>query len=281
MRKLLIIGAVIGMLYSCNTKTNNSYSFFVAGHTYGSPMAANPGLHPPFIGMFSWLNESPDIEFGIFTGDIVRNSTETAWDSVDSQLTKLDKTVYFCPGNHDVKPRELYASRYGDAYYSFIHKNGLFVILDGNSNRWNIKGPQLEFLKNTLNNAVPDISNVFVFVHQLIWWDESNIFSQINLNWPPYTPDTTNYWSEVEPILQNYHLPVFIFAGDLGANRQASALMYYPDGNVTYIASGMGNIDADNFIIVKVDADNEVRFEVIALGDDKNNPGRLEDHLLQ
>ena len=280
MRKILIIGIVVGMLYSCDTKTEGSYSFFVAGHTYGTPTATNPGLHPPFIETFAWLNESPEIEFGIFTGDIVRSSTKTSWDSVDSQLTKLDKIVYFCPGNHDMHPRNIYESRYGDAYYSFTHKNNLLIVLDGNIDRWNIKGPQLEFLDTTLSNAGPEISNVFVFVHQLIWWDKNNIFSQVNLNWPPYTPDTTNYWSDVEPLLQNCHSPVFMFAGDLGANRQASALMYYPDGNITYIASGMGNIDTDNFIIVTVNDNTQVQFELITLGRNKHRLGRLEDHIL-
>ena len=280
MRKILIIGILIGMLFSCKQEPRNTFSFFVAGHTYGTPLATNPGLHPPFLKMFGFINDKPEIEFGIFTGDIVRESNEASWDSVKMQLKKLDRKVYFCPGNHDVKNRKIYEARFGDTYYSFTHKNNLFIILDGSLNRWNIQGPQLDFLRTGLEHAGDSIKNIFVFVHQLIWWDKANIFSQVNLNWPPYTPDTTNYWDEVEPMLQDHPCPVYIFAGDIGANRQADPIMYYPDRNITYVASGMGNIENDNFIIVRLTENNEVEIRLIALGPDHSKLGAIENYQL-
>lgn len=281
MRKTLIIGIFIGMLFSCTQEPQNTFSFFVAGHTYGTPLSTNPGLHPPFIEMFDFINDKPDIDFGIFTGDIVRESNMESWDSVEMQLTSLEKKVYFCPGNHDVKHRKLYESRFGDTYYSFTHKNNLFIILDGSLNRWNIMGPQLNFLSNSIEQTGDSISNIFVFVHQLIWWDKANIFSQVNLNWPPYTPDTTNYWSEVEPMLQHHPCPVYIFAGDIGANRQADPIMYYPDRNITYVASGMGNIEHDNFLIVQLTENNEVKINLIAMRPDHSKLGDIENYQLQ
>jgi hypothetical protein len=281
LRKVLIFGIILGLLYSCSRESQEPFSFFVAGHTYGTPTAENPGLYPAFMEMFESLNADPTIEFGILTGDIVRKSTDEAWDTVKMQLESLDKVVHFCPGNHDVNPRAIYETRHGKAYYAFTHKKNLFIILDGNLNRWNIEGPQLDFLKSTLAEGEKEIANVFVFVHQLIWWDENNVFSQVNLNWPPYTPDTTNYWSEVEPMLQSFNRPVFIFAGDLGANRQASSLMYYPDRNITYLASGMGNIEMDNFLLVHINSDNKVEIEIIALEGDQSKFGKIENYLLR
>ncbi len=281
MRKGLVIGIIIGIFFSCKQEPQNTFSFFVAGHTYGAPMASNPGLHPPFIEMFDFINDKPDIEFGIFTGDIVRESNTESWDSVEMQLQKLDKEVYFCPGNHDIKYRDIYESRFGDTYYSFTHKNNLFIILDGSLNRWNIQGPQLDFLSANLEQAGDSISNIFVFVHQLIWWNKANIFSQVNLNWPPYTPDTTNYWFEVEPMLQNQTCPVYIFAGDIGANLQSDPIVFYPDRNVTYVASGMGNIEKDNFLIVRITENNEVEIILTALGPDHSRLGEIEDYQLQ
>ena len=242
-------------------------------------MADNPGLHPPFLNSFEVLTNDNRIEFGVLTGDIVRNSTDESWDMVEKQLKKLNMEVYFCPGNHDVKPRELYEARYGKTYYAFIHKKNLFVVLDGSLDRWNIKNDQLELLKASLEEHQDEITNAFVFVHQLVWWDENNIFAQVNLNWPPYTPDTTNYWGEVEPLLQDYSRPVFIFAGDLGANRQASSLMYHRDRNIRYFASGMGRGDEDNFLLVHL-ANGEVEVEVFSIGDGNARAGELLDYEL-
>ena len=67
------------------------------------------------------------------------------------------------------------------------------------------------------------------------------------MNWSPYTPDTTNFWSEVEPLFHNLPNNVIIFAGDLSANREATPYMYYNYDNVTFIASGMGSGINDNF----------------------------------
>jgi hypothetical protein len=278
----LICISLFGLLISCNNESNSegSYSFFVAGHAYGSPNGTNAGLHPPFLNVFDYLNNHSDIEFGVLTGDIVRKGTIEAWDSVDHQLSKLRMPVHFSPGNHDTYNRELYELRYGNGYFSFVHKNNLHIVLDANLDKWNITGMQMDFLDSNLQTLDPEIKNVFVFVHQLIWWDDENIFAGVNLNWPPYTPDSTNFWAELEPKLQSCIAPVYIFAGDLGANNKATSVMFYPDRNITYIASGMGNMKTDNILIVHVNKEKGVHFELIALQGEKNKLGQLEDFLL-
>lgn len=280
MKNLFLLLVLVFILHSCNRNNEEQYSFFVAGHTYGAPMANNQGLHPPFASEFDKLNRNPHLKFGVLTGDIVRMSDTASWDAVDRQLEKLHVPVYFCPGNHDTYNRKLYESRYGKTYYSFNAGNDLFIVLDGNLDRWNITGDQLDFLTTALQEAKSGVNNVFVFIHQLIWWDENNIFSSVKLNWPPYTPDTTNYWPVIEPMLQDLKAPVYIFAGDLGASTKASPVMYYPDRNITYIGSGMGSIVADNYIIVTSGPGRQVSFELVTPGNDQHKLGNLEDHLL-
>jgi hypothetical protein len=281
MKKLVYFLAIAHLFISCvsHDHQDDSYSFFVAGHTYGNPNGSNPGLHPPFIKSFGWINENEDIDFGILTGDIVRKSDVPSWDSVDAQLEKLRPKVYFCPGNHDIKNRELYESRYGKRFYSFSYANDLFIVMDGSLDRWNISGEQLEFLKEELQ-ADPATGNIFLFIHQLVWWDEDNVFSKVNLNWPPYTPDTTNYWAEVEPLLQSVPVPVVIFAGDLGANNTATPVMYFKDKNITYIASGMGSIAHDNFIVVHMTDKREPEYKLFRPGDNIEEMGLLEEYHL-
>lgn len=277
MKKILIPCLLLLALTSCR-HGGEAYSFFVAGHTYGSPSAGNPGMHPPFVNELKQLSSDERIALGILTGDIVRKPDTLSWDSVDAQLSVLQVPVYFSPGNHDTYNRPLYESRYGKTYFSFMQGSDLFIILDGNLDNWNISGDQLVFLEDQINDLVAGTENIFVFVHQLIYWDEHNIFAGVNLNWPPYTPDTTNYWGMVEPMLQGAGAPVCIFSGDLGANNRATAVMYYADRNITYIASGMGNIENDNYILVHRHGDGNLTFELVALGGEPGRLGALENY---
>lgn len=263
------------------------YSFFVAGHTYGNHLADNIHLHPPFTDQFSYIRNYPEITFGFLTGDIVRESNEDSWDAVDEDIVSLGFPVYFAPGNHDITDRELFESRYGDplngfrSYHSFIQENDLFIVLDSELDEWNISNEQLIFLQQVLGENDGNVQNIFIYVHALIWWDDENIFKNIHTNWwPPYIPDTTNYWVDVEPLLQMASAPVCIFAGDLGANAQATPFMYYNDMNVTYIGSGMGNLTDGNYLFVNVGSDGSISFDLIALQGDIHRFGKLEDFIL-
>ena len=72
----------------------------------------------------------------------------------------------------------------------------------------------------------------------------------------------------------------YIFAGDIGATPNTSPSMYHQDSNITYIASGMGSIEMDNYIIVNISGTGHVSFELIAMGDDAGKLGKLEDHYI-
>ena len=290
MKNTVIVSALLLLLTSCNhmSKENVSkpYSFFVAGHTYGKPLAKNLGLHPPFKKAFPIIKSHPGIEFGVLTGDLVRYSTAQSWDSVKNDIRELEMPVFVAPGNHDISEQNLFEKNFGDNIYDnrtfrqFIFNNDLFIILDGNLANWNIKGEQLHFFKETLDNFSGQSRNIFVFVHQLIWWDDENEFRNINLNWPPITPDSTNYWLEIEPLLSEIANQAFIFAGDLGANKNATPYLYLKKKNITYVAGGMGNMINDNFVFVNIDEKGKVILELIALQGDPHRLGKLTDYKL-
>lgn len=282
---------VIALLSSCvkdemPNPPPRAYSFFVAGHSYGNHLADNIHLHPPFADQFSYIREYPDISFGFLSGDIVRESNVESWDAVDEDMLSLEIPVYFAPGNHDVTNRELFETRYGDpfnnmrTYRYFTNEKDLFIILDSELDEWNISDEQFIFLKTVLNENYETSRNIFVFVHALIWWDDENIFQNIHTNWwPPFIPDTTNFWTDVEPLFHNISNPVYLFAGDLGANEQATPYMYYKEANITYIAGGMGNLVDDNFLFVSLNSAGDVVFDLIALQGDKHRFGKLEDYI--
>ncbi|OIQ30776.1 MAG: hypothetical protein BM564_00775 [Bacteroidetes bacterium MedPE-SWsnd-G2] len=264
-----------------NDKSNTEYSFFIAGHTYGKPFVVNDGVHPPFKAKFDLIKNDSLVEFGVFTGDIVWTGTKKNWNEIDADIADLGIPVYFAAGNHDVINRPLFESRYGKTYKSFIHNNDLVIILDPNIDGWNISGDQLIFLKNQLSQHANKVDNIFVFFHQVLWWDSKNIFRKIVLNSHQGRSKPFNFWSEIEPMFNALPNEVYMFAGDVGAHPKGSEFMYHHYDNITFVASGMGGEQRDNFIFIDVKKDKSVEFRLIALnGDDINALGKLEDYVL-
>ncbi len=278
----IILILLLGIVSTGLTQAQQiSYSFFVAGHTSGQPGVKN-GLHPPFKAKFEYIKSRAEIKFGIFTGDIVAaNPTAEDWDKVDADLDTLGLPVHFTVGNHDMENRELYESRYGNTYYSFVHQNDLFIVLDPNLDQWNISGAQLEFLKNTLNTNTSNTNNIFVLFHQLLWWKPNSAYANIGPNSFEGRADSINFWTEVEPLFSRLPNEVFMFSGDVGAGSWAVDFMYDKYDNISLIASGMGEGSGDNFVVVNVLENNAVTFDLICLNDTVLNCfGNLTDYRL-
>lgn len=237
------------------------YSFFVAGHTYGDPGVNNPGLHPPFLAYFDSINANTDITFGVLTGDIVSpNPIAQDWDEVDANLATLNVPVHFAVGNHDMENRPLYEERYGDTYYTLKKGEDLCIFLDPNLDGWNISGDQLNFLKATLSD-LDEVRNIYVFVHQVLWAEGDNKYSYIGVNSNAGKADEINFWTEVEPLFHNIGHQTYFFAGDLGAGDWSSDFAYDRYDNINLIASGMGGPFGDHFIVVNVDKYGNLSYE--------------------
>jgi len=266
---LCILISIFGCQKDIDPNNNlniDSYKFFIAGHPSGKAGFNNPGLHPPFKERFNYLNLVPKLEFGLFLGDIVSPfPVEQDWNEVDLDINGLDVPVYFVVGNHDMENRPLYESRYGETYYHFIFENDLFIILDPNLNNWNISGNQLDFLQNVVNHNRSCVNNIFVFFHQLIWIEPDNIYGHIKPNSFANRADNINFWTEIEPIFKSLDNEVVFFAGDLGAGSWSSNFMYDNYDNISFVGTGMGDGDGDNFIIINVDEDKTITYDLICL----------------
>jgi hypothetical protein len=245
---------------SCKSKYSG-FSFFVAGHVYGSPYDTAYQIHPPFNAESKFLQAYPNIEFGVFTGDIVRKSVKSNWDSVDVFVKDLGMPVYFAVGNHDEGHKELYAARYGKTYYSWKNNENLFIVLNPLLYGWIINGEQLSFLKEELK-AANQFKNIFIFLHQVLWEDPGKNVFGIRPNSYEGRADSINFNSEILPLLQDTQKPVFIFAGDVGATLEHTAIAVSYNENVTFMASGMGSRKNDNYIIVDVDPNGQVKLNL-------------------
>ncbi len=278
-RFFLLLGGYIWFItFLYSQDVSEKYSFFVAGHTYGEPGVNNAGFHPPFKAAFPIIQNRESIQFGILTGDIVSPSpTAQDWDEIDTDILDLGLPVYFAVGNHDMEDRPLFESRYGATYYHFSFRDDLFIVLDPNLNGWSIKGDQLEYLQDLLSSHSATHHNVFIFMHQLIWVEDDNSFGYINFNSSAGRIEPVNFWTEVEPLLQSLENQIFIFAGDIGVEYR-NDVVYDSYNNISFIASGMGDYDKDNFLIVDVKDDKDVEIDIICLESNVDCLGDIHDY---
>ncbi len=234
-------------------KTSQNFSIFVAGHVYGRAGANHEGVHPPLRPHLRRLGKDSLFAFGVYTGDIVgTGATEVDWDEIDLQIDQFfGKPIYFAAGNHDIEDRTFYENRYGETYYTFDRYHNRFIFIDGNMCHWNISGEQLELLNEALDN-LENIENVFIFMHQVIWWHPHTKYEKLRLNSHEGYLGIPNYWEEIHPKLQGLKTPVYLIAGDIGAASWSSSLMYDKLDNVHLIASGMGSDDGDNIVELNV-----------------------------
>ncbi|UCD23328.1 MAG: metallophosphoesterase, partial [Gemmatimonadota bacterium] len=78
-------------------------------------------------------------EFVINVGDIIEGYAETRaelvemWEEAETLTRKLDMPFFYTRGNHDVSfpgGKEVWLERHGTAYYHFVYKDVLFMVLD-------------------------------------------------------------------------------------------------------------------------------------------------------
>ncbi|MCB9233976.1 MAG: metallophosphoesterase [Bacteroidia bacterium] len=261
-------------------KDDQPYTFFAAGHVYGTPGIENNGVHPPFQAMFPLLWQWEYLEFGVFLGDNVKSPSDSAYDMLAADIDSIGVPVYLCLGNHDAGNAVPFLKRYPKRYQSWTAHGDLFIILDPNLDKWNISGEQLEWLRQTLEEH-KSAPNIFVFMHQVLWLEKDNVFKGIQPNSFQGKADTINFWSEIEPMFHSRLNQVYMFAGDVGAFPWWPAYHYYAYDNMHLIGTGMGGGKKDNFIIVEVRADRSVNFRLIALnGGNHDALGKLTDFVM-
>lgn len=248
------------------------YSFIVAGHTYGSHAGKNLGLYPKFFN-YLLLGEEfrEEIDFLILTGDIVRTSDLKSWNQTIGELGQLQTPFFLVMGNHDSSQiaTEIFRDKYGDTYYHFSAKDDLFIILNSQIEPLSISQEQIDFTRDILSNN-QDVSRVFIFFHELLWnSDDTYKLVKANSRSRYDNLKDSNYWSQIHPLFRDYpETNFFVVAGDVAGNLDAIEAFYDKRDNVSLIASGMGEIQNENFLKITVTQD-DLQFRLIPLN--KNN----------
>lgn len=242
-------------------------AIIAAGHTYGSHTGNNHGLYPKFL---SHIQKQKDIHALFLVGDIVRESNDTAWQQITKEVTSLSYPTYFVMGNHDYTDEAiaLFNQQYGNTYYSFSRHETTFIILDCQKDWGRITEDQIEFLKKVITENSGS-KNFFIFFHELIWTQGKDEYKPVNHNWGSYEGKfVTNFWEDLFPLITIDSLKsYYIIAGDVGGNPGKIPAFYQKLGNVTLIATGMGEIRDENYLHITISHSSEVTLELIPLNE--------------
>ncbi len=282
----LLLIATFSMI-ACQKNTfeippHNQYSFFVAGHTYGQPGVENIGLYTPFRKVFPFLNSITNLKLGILTGDVVDNSTTEKWDAVHADLQNLNAEVKIAPGNHDLYKLDTFIKHNGPTYQRFYVLEDLYIILSPFESEWNIDDQQLSMFHQAISENSNANNHIFLFMHHPVWTEEDNKYMACMPNSYEGKIGESNFWTDIFPILDDLPNQVVLFAGDYGAVPGGCSITYDKVDNVQIIGSGMGAGEKDNIVIVFMQEDGSITFELIALnGDDLHSLGNVQDYWIQ
>lgn len=139
---------------------------------------ARPGVFESAIDKTNLLQP----EFVMSVGDLIAGYTEDRavinqqWDEFQAFVNRLDMRFYYVPGNHDMvtKPlAEAWQERFGPAYYSFVHRNVLFLCLNTEDGQKPGLGDEQV---NAINLAIeqhPEVRWTLLFMHRPLWLSEA------------------------------------------------------------------------------------------------------------
>lgn len=253
----------------CYAQSDTAYSFIVAGHAYGAHSGTNIGLHPHLLSSLTDGYET-NTAFIVLTGDIVNHSTSESWEQVETELNGYGLTSYYVMGNHDDNSigYEVFENKHGGDYYAFTSQTELYIVLNSTESDRSISPAQLEFMQDQIDQADASIQNVFIFFHEVIWNSKEKYAEVRSNSRSRYVNmvDYSNYWEEVHPICTE--LPAknfYMISGDVGGNPDAIAAFWDTCDNVTLISSGMGEVDDENYLLVKVLNKDSIVFELVPL----------------
>jgi hypothetical protein len=250
------------------------YSILLGGHLYGG---YNESLFPSpsLLASIDSIN-AMGAKFFVSLGDMFQFSNAVHISKFqDTFAFKLKMPLFNAVGNTDIDDRELYESRFGETYHAFTYNKELFVFLDSEVDDGSIRGPQMEFFRETVRDVItnPVIEHVFVFSHRLLWVTKNEDFSRVFKRTRLYYDDN-NFQADVEPILTDLakSKKVYCVAGENGVG--SFPLFYYkhPDYELYYLAVALGDTEKDVLLLCTIGNGTAVRFSPVSLTGQEFHP---------
>jgi len=271
---------VVGKTQSLNNlklsdSISSEYSFLVSGHWHGASSNVSGFPASSVLANLYAFNQS-GASFIALTGDLFLDVTKDIPNYEQSLFKKINVPLFNAVGNHDISG-DVYEQRFGSTWFSFSIHHQTFVFLNTEVNDGSIKGEQLDFFLQEIEDAKsnPDIKQVFVFSHRPIWSEEDEELKAL-FNDNTKADFSVNYNEEILPALQSLSSSkvVYWFSGSMGAAAPASFFYHQKQKNIFYIQSAIRDLQRDAVLKVNVKND-ELSFETVSLN--QNSAPQLEN----
>lgn len=145
-------------------------------------------------------------EFVLCVGDLIDGYTENRkelkkqYDEMDSILAGLEARFFRVVGNHDISNpimSDVYRKRYGSAYYHFVYKDVLFLVLSTEDTaKGGMSDAQISYAQKAISDN-PHVRWTFVFMHKPLFVEHKGRLNQ--------------KWAKIEALLIDR--PHTVFAG--------------------------------------------------------------------
>ena len=152
-------------------KKANEFRFVVFGDSKviaGAPGSQGNQLLSRSIKM---INSEKDIDFAIYTGDLIEHDTDENYQAGVAALMQLNVPYKMVIANHEIAKSNNYRNfekYFGPTYYSFTNKNSYFIILNSAKGGITVsESKQWAWLQTELEkaNSLEEIDNVFLAMH--------------------------------------------------------------------------------------------------------------------
>jgi hypothetical protein len=254
------------------TDTASTNVFIVSGHFHGS---SNNGSTFPAATLLAGIDTLNAMKpaFLMSLGDLFLDVDDRYIRHYQQSLfNKLQMPLFNAVGNHDVSNKNRYEKEYGKAYYSFVNKGTLFIVMNTELNDGSIKDEQLKMFKDVLKKAKEDaVKNVFIFSHRPVWAEENPAYTDIFRENTRSRFGAPNYEKEIKPLLENLTIPVYWISGSMG--NGPACFFYDKDkkSGITYMQTAIRDTPRDAVLLVSI-VNGQVLFKGVSLTGEELQP---------
>jgi hypothetical protein len=247
------------------------YKIIFGGHLYGSQNeAAKP--YTNFGVAFNKINmEKAALFFSL--GDAVRTPDLDNYGVFTDLADRIDAPIFSVVGNHEWQDPITTQMTLGFPYYIIEGPGTAFIIL--NSEDWGNKEQKAFWdkqLNDYINNA--DVKNIFILSHRLIWATGNPVFADlVQLTNSPEMHQGAAL-IDLNKLKPHTDKEFFFVSGDLGL-KEKLPFFYQKEGNITFVATGLGDLPTDAVMEATINKDN-VEFKPVYLG--TNQQAKLTDY---
>jgi hypothetical protein len=230
-------------------------------------------------------------EFVINVGDIIEGYTRdkaelhAQWDEAEAMTRSLEMPFFYTRGNHDVsypEAREVWHERHGPAYYHFVYRDVLFMVLDSEDaprldpppgmeesiklyNRLQTEDPEkarqmlAEFMKD--ESVVAGLSKPVEFTESQLDWIEETLAANPDARWTfvfthePCWENPSESFRSVQNLLKNRRFTWFaghLHYYDYDAIDDREYITMGPAG-ASWHHDGPGNVDHITWVTMTED----------------------------